>query len=389
MVKRIVVLAAVVLGMAAARPALAVPAFARRYQVECHFCHDGYPKLNNMGQRFRERGFRMEKEDAFDLDKWARSVPLDVRASGTHFFFQGADDTNSGFLKPISAGSLGRRFSYWVDDGISIHGGSDHFTHTNPDNAWARVDILPAGRLYIKGGRFEMDLPFTQVRTPHLFSYDIYFANTGSEVDNVGDYQDGAELGGQLPRDVHWSAAVVAGRDPKGAGDINRRADRFDANLFLRIAKRINQHRVGAFAYIGRNTLVQSPTIAADDSLLRLGADASVWIHRLNLYGVAMYGHNDNSILSARAPTGTGQGLSFAGGFLQADWHVRDDVVLTLRGNLVSRPPGATADARETFASLFPGIQVFIYEHLKLSFEYGFLNRDRSDFGAAQVDLAF
>src|SRR5262249_22733493 len=162
-------------------------------------------------------------------------------------------------------------------------------------------------------------LPFTQTRTSHLFPYEIYFANTGFERDAIGDYQDGVELGGQLPRDVHWSAAVVAGRDPAGAGGVNERAARFDANLFLRIAKRINQHRVGAFAYIGRNTIAQSATVAADDTLLRLGADASVWFHRLNVYGVVMYGRNDNSVLSARAPTGTEQPLSFSGGFVQAD----------------------------------------------------------------------
>src|SRR5262249_60325774 len=113
MLKHVIpVAAAAVLVVAAAVPVQAIPAFARRYDVSCHFCHDGYPKLNVMGQRFKERGFRMEKEDAFDLDKWARSVPLTVRGSATHYFIQDFDDTNSGFLKGITAGNPGRRFSY-------------------------------------------------------------------------------------------------------------------------------------------------------------------------------------------------------------------------------------------------------------------------------------
>src|SRR6185295_7442101 len=103
---------------------------------------------------------------------------------------------------------------------------------------------------YVKGGRIELDLPFTQARSSHLFFYDIYFANTGAESDRIGDHQGGVEVGGYLPQDVHWSAAVVAGRNAEGAGDINSDADKFDANLFLRLAKRINQHRVGGFAYI-------------------------------------------------------------------------------------------------------------------------------------------
>jgi hypothetical protein len=28
---------------ASAAPAQAIPAFARRYQVACHFCHEGFP----------------------------------------------------------------------------------------------------------------------------------------------------------------------------------------------------------------------------------------------------------------------------------------------------------------------------------------------------------
>ena len=84
-----------------------------------------------------------------------------------------------------------------------------------------------------------------------------------------------------------------------------------------------------------------------------------------------MYGRNDNSILDSRVSGGIGQALSFSGGFAQADYHLRDEVVLTLRGNVVSRPPGASPLAHQTFASLFPGLQVFVRERLKLSFEYG------------------
>src|SRR5262249_40881243 len=117
MLKHVIpVAAAAVLVVAAAVPVQAIPAFARRYDVSCHFCHDGYPKLNLMGQRFKERGFRMEKEDPFDAGKWVRSLPFTVRGSGTHYFIERADDTNQGFFKGIIAGNLGRHFAYWVDD---------------------------------------------------------------------------------------------------------------------------------------------------------------------------------------------------------------------------------------------------------------------------------
>jgi hypothetical protein len=390
MMKRRAVLAfaaAIVLGWAGKSEAIS--AFANRYDVACHFCHDGYPKLNAMGQRFKERGFRMANEEAFDLERWVRTVPFTVRASGARLFVENGDGSNFGLIKFVSAGNLGRRVSYWVDDGISITEGEDHFQHTKVDNGWLRLEVVTGGKLYLKGGRFELDLPFTQTRTPHLLSYEIYAVNAGFETDSLDGYHHGVEVGGDLPGDVRWSAAVVAGRNPEGQDEIDDEAGKFDGNVFLRLAKRVNTSRLGAFAYVGRNTLVQSPAVVWQDNLLRLGVDASVWVQRLNLYGVGMYGRNDNPIANASRPDGTNESRSFGGGFVQADWHVRDEMAITGRVNVVKRPEGATDSENQTFVSVFPGVQFFVRQRFKLSFEYGFMNRDRPGLGALQAELVF
>lgn len=369
---------------------LALPAFERRYKVACHFCHQGYPKLNAAGQRFKDRGFRMADEDPFDAAAFVESVPVVVRAKGTHLFIDEGEDRTFAFFKGISAGNLGKRLSYWVDDGVVFDSkAEDDLTHTKPDNAWVRFDVMSQGKLYAKAGRFELDLPFTQARTPHLFSYEIYFANTGFESDTIGDYHHGVEVGGELPADARWSAAVVAGRNPEGADDLNEEAGKFDANLFLRVKKQLGRNRLGAFAYIGRNTIVLGPAFVWEDNLLRLGIDGSGWMGKLNLYGVAMYGRNDNSIANLREPSGTMESLSFSGGFLQGDYHLRDTLALTLRLNMVSQPPSVTATDNETFTSVFPGLQFWAWEHLKLSLEWGFLNKDRGNVGAIQAEVAF
>ena len=374
------VLACMVAAVAVARPAAAIPAFARRYQVECHFCHEGFPKLNAMGQRFRERGLRMEQEDNFDASKWLRSVPVTGRAEYNHTFVEKGDGFGYGFLKGIAAGSLGPRVAFWVDDGVTLADGD--FSHTKPDNAWLRLEVVTGGALYARGGRLELDLPFTQARTPHLIPYEIYTANTGFETDNIGEYQDGVEVGGSLPQDVHWSAAVVKGRNSASAVAASSDAGKFDANLFLRLAKRIQRHRIGAFAYIGRNTLVNDQRVAFGDDLLRVGADASVWIEHLNFYGVYLYGRNSNS-------TGSGRELTYSGGFLQGDYHLHDNVALTLRLSVVNQPPPGTEASRQTFSAVLPGIQLFILDHGKLSFEYAFQNKDRGGFGSIQAEVAF
>src|SRR5262245_35261471 len=151
--QRLAFSAAIFVGLAAAQPAAAIPTFGRRYQVECHFCHDGYPKLNAIGQRFKERGYRMEREEGFDAGRWLDSVPVSLRAFGTLTLNEDDDDKTTGFFKGISAGNLGSRFSYWVDDAVLIQEGDDNFDHVAPDNAWLRFEVVGGGKLYARAGR--------------------------------------------------------------------------------------------------------------------------------------------------------------------------------------------------------------------------------------------
>jgi hypothetical protein len=383
--------AAVVLALGsigAASPAVAVPALARRYGVACDYCHQGYPKLNPAGQRFKERGLRMAQEDPFVAGDWLRGVPLSLRASAARELRDGGDDTSYGLLKAISAGGLGRRLSYWADFTLDVREGDDTFDG-GVDTAWAQVEVVHGGRLYAKAGRFELDLPFTQLRSPHLFPYAIYDENPGFEYDSIGLPQDGLEVGGGLPGDVRWSAAVVAGRDREDAEELSGQSDAFHGNLFLRASKRVSLHRFGGFAYIARNTLALSPAIVWDDDILRVGGDASVWLRRLNVYGVFLYGRNDNPFATPSQPRGTGREVTLTGGFLQADYHWSDRFVLTARLEAIHRPFPGTSGPKETFTSVYPGAQLFLRERVKLSFEYGFHDHQRGNRGALQAEVAF
>jgi hypothetical protein len=386
--RQIVAAAAGFTVLAGASSASAIPAFARRYGVACDYCHQGYPKLNPMGQRFKERGLRMAQEDPFVVSEWLRGVPLSLRASGAQAFVERIDDQTSGVAKAISAGSLGRRLSYWADYLLTAQEGDDTFDG-RVDNAWAQVEVVHGGRLYAKGGRFELDLPFTAARSPHLFPYEVYNENPGFEYDAIGRAQDGVELGGGLPGDVRWSAAVVAGRDRPGAESLSSETARFDANLFARVAKRVGQHRLGAFAYFGRNTLALSPGIVWDDDLLRVGGDVSFWFDRLNLYGLVMYGRNDNPVATPTQPRGTFEEATFTGGFLQADFHWTDQIIATLRGEVIDHGSWPARPRGETTSAIYPGLQLFVRERFKLSFEYAFRGDRRLDGGILQAEVAF
>src|SRR6266496_4278889 len=43
--------------------AVAIPAFARKYQTSCSTCHNNFPELNDFGEAFKKNGFKFPKDD--------------------------------------------------------------------------------------------------------------------------------------------------------------------------------------------------------------------------------------------------------------------------------------------------------------------------------------
>jgi hypothetical protein len=397
--KCLAVLAASFVAFVSADTASAIPAFGQRYKVDCHMCHQGFPKLNKTGQAFKERGFRLENEDPFKVQDWVDSIPVRVRASANHYFFEGGDSFNYGYIKAVSAGNLGSRLSYWGDVALLLDDDKNNDVVQEPDNLWARVEVVKGGKLYVRGGRMELDLPFTQARTPNLFSYGIYFANTGVENDSIASYQHGLELGGSLSEDtIHWSAAVVGGAEDDAGKALDSDAGKFEGNVFLRVARRGDNHRFGAFSYVGRNTLAAPRTgggaaLTWKDNLLRVGADADLWFSKLNVYGAYLYGRNSDSQRGGGGPS-----ANFHGGFVQADYHAVEKevsgflkeiaVAFTLRANRESRPTNVLT-LKETFSGFNPGVRVHLRERFRMVFEYGFQGQKRADQGAVQAELVF
>lgn len=375
--------------VALADPALAIPGFARRYKVNCQYCHDGFPKLNELGRQFKERGFRMENEQ-FELKEWLKAVPGTIRAGYNATFVEEEDTQNSAFFKVVAAGSLGPRLSFWADR-IFARNEQEGWIDAGTDNGYLRFEVLP-GKLYARGGRIELDLPFTQTRSPHLLGYDIYFQNTGFETDSIGLYQNGGEVGGTWREKMRWSVAVVEGRNSKEAEALSEDAGRFDGNVYGRIVRQQGPFRIGGFVYAGRNVLAREDggeVLEWDDNLLRLGADWHFWWKKLNVYGIFIHGANSNSIADISRPNGTEARRTYKGGFLQGDYHFKPQLVFTLRGTLIRRPRGISDDPsrRETLLGLSPGIQFFYRERIKVSAEVGLFNLESPAVGVFQVEV--
>jgi hypothetical protein len=59
---------------------LAIPAFARKYQMNCSNCHVAWPQLNQLGRMFKEDGYKFpgnEKTEVIsDFLQWDKHIPL-------------------------------------------------------------------------------------------------------------------------------------------------------------------------------------------------------------------------------------------------------------------------------------------------------------------------
>jgi hypothetical protein len=332
----------VALWLAGAPRAEAIPSFARRYTVECSFCHEGYPKLNRIGERFKERGFRLENEDPFKANEWLGHVPVSGRVQAASYRPEGADALNFAQAKGIVAGNLGRRVSFWLDDAIFIQraNGESDTRHIKPGDAWVRFELSERREAYLRAGRFELDLPFTQARTPHLFAYAPFVATSGfSSRPVLGAFQEGVEAGAQVGA-FRGSLALVKSR-----------ADDSFGGAFGRLSRRIGggSSRASAFAFLGPR---------GDGSVRQFGVDARAWKGKVNGYGAFVHGSREDL---------GGLESSSEAFFLSADYHWRSSVVVTARVESVKTDFGRQRTSRTSF---MPGLQLYGLKIARLSAQY-------------------
>jgi len=148
---------------------------------------------------------------------------------------------------------------------------------------------------------------------------------------------------------------------------------------------------LGTFFFKGRSVQRFSGNVAgggaadvltAREPFYRVGGDFSFNYRTFNLFGLYMYGHdNDLRLNDPVAPTGfiTGSPAKFNGGFLEADYLALPWVMAILRYDRVQStadflnqagaanyfsPVGSTRDR------FTPGVQFLIHPNIKASFEY-------------------
>jgi hypothetical protein len=373
-------------------------------------------------------------------------------------------DFETGFFSIFTAGNFGSDIAWWVDDDISVAGdnsagglGDGYLKFVNV----SRFLKLPTDSLSIRAGQFELDLPFTQARSINLSPYDIYSqANIGAissmvsmsqNVNNQFTFADAAKgieiSGGHQYGGYHYSLTVMnqntsgltqsANASPYfpsatgGAnGGVGFASDSSFKDIYARISYRFNLERdsesrksvqaagatgprdhtylnFGTYYLEGKSQQGFVGALNGSNALLearepyyRAGGDFSFNYRTFNLFGVYMYGHDNNLLpvdknglliplpISSTSPVPAGFVTSvpakFNGGFLEADYlvlpwimaigrwdgvHSSADRVngLMLAGNTSFFGPLDSERNRFT-----PGIQFLIHPNIKASFEYQF-----------------
>jgi hypothetical protein len=307
----------------------------------------------------------------------------------------------------ISAGSFGQNLSFWIDDDISVGAAN---ADGGMGDGWLKYSDLghgiglPKNSLNVRFGQFELDLPFTQAKTIYLSPFDIYgeaaVAGSLGTVNNptiFGSPQRGIEFGGTPNNgNFNWSVAVTNGSNVGTA-------TRSSKDVYVRISQKFNLERdpesrnaiqaagatgprdhtsirLGFFYYYGKNQQNQDgklfPGLATiQEPFYRVGGDLRFKYRKLELFGLGMYGHDDNHTVSGDpAVLAAAPAVKFAGGFVGANYWFYPWLIGTFHydavnshADFVNSPLPLNYHTRNRFS---PGFQVLMRANVKVVGEY-------------------
>jgi hypothetical protein len=364
-------------------------------------------------------------------------------------------DFSTGTFSIFAAGNFGSEIAFWVDEDFSS--GGDNAAGGLGDSYLKFVNIgrlvkLPKNALTMRVGRFELELPFTQARTINLSDYDIYAqANIGAQnpafgqhnVNNqftMADAANGIEFTGGLHTGGYFYSLAFINQNTSGINQPDNESpfvpspagfasDSNFKDIYARFAYRFNLERdaasrkeiqaagpsgprdhtyltLGTYYFYGRSvqrfsgvTLTDVPVVlTVREPFYRVGGDFIFNYRTFKIYGLYMYGHDNNRLPVDGTgalvplpidPTGPppvgftkGPSASFSGGFMQAEWFAYPWLMPLLRWDAVNstedRINGLAFNTETPFAVPFrstrnrftPGVQFLIHANIKAAFEY-------------------
>jgi len=355
----------------------AVPAFARKTGLACSSCHEVWPRLNDFGQLFRDRGYRLERDRDAPVEQDGSYWPIAMRTTVGYQWLRntlvptdtGTTDTQTGTfgftgLDVFAAGTLGNRLSFLIvyTPGLAQSGFQLNPSNLDGDLESAFIGIHDLGGtpwFNLRVGKHAPDLPIDEHRTLTLTQgYNVYhFHPQGSHVTwEPGSNQNGVELYGHsgLSR-VRYSISLLNENDAEFVSNTflsnpvlwgHVQATQYLDNPLLAAIK------LGAFGSVGWHaTSTQLKPVADGGGPLagtgtnhknhfRYGGEAHLYflstVNPLTLSGVLWGGKDDQATVDSAISDAT-----FIGGFLEGVWTINPRISLIGRYELIHPSGGA------------------------------------------------
>jgi hypothetical protein len=320
----------------------AIPAFAKKYGFNCNMCHNGYAKLNDFGQRYRDNGYQIPGQEGAEKNVFELPPPIAMRLSLGHTFYNNNDNTASSFnlygLDFLASGVLHKNISFLliytprIDEPSSIFSGLDSI-NSNPsqlgslESASLVFSNIIKDALNLRIGRFEPAYHvFSSKRSYYLFQpYEIYAMTSPMGNYVFDDNQIGIEATGHFPFGFKYAAGFINGT---GASSDNNNNKDIYLNMVQTIGKGDGQsagQRIGVFGYYGWQPLTTPGNVIGPNgqtngtnnkTFYRVGATASANWKTLNLQAMYFMGI-DNKALNI---LDVSQNYKFNGGFVGLDY---------------------------------------------------------------------
>lgn len=379
----------VILIAAAPWPARALPAWARRYNMNCSGCHSpAVPRLNATGIAFKWAGYRMPDEigATAEVKKAADYVSARIIAAYDYVARKGGDREADGFSVPsaslFAAGPLGKHFGAYLEFDRETEGTVDLIGSLS--GVWGREQRFGGFRigqghlLLASGGVAGFDRP-TAISTP--LAYDD--AITESIPLRLGGDQVGAEaflvLGGRNRTAIQLLNGVVVG----GAeGSVVSQRDVVFTNQLMWDDVGSG---IGVAAYLGNALGLVPDQPSRSRRFYRLTATANKVIDRAELMGGYVYGKDldlptaDGAVTAVRSPTG----LSY---WMQAQYTAERHPV-TLFGRYEMLNPDRAAETSRTRGVFGAVVPISLPEYFRWSVEV-FRDTYQSPSTATRIGLA-
>ena len=364
----------------AAAAHFAIPAWARKYNMNCSGCHyPAPPRLNAIGQRFKWAGYRMPEEfgEKADVEKVQNYLSAGGEVDFTYEKTENSPTTTNVFSVPgvtvFYAGPFGRNFSGFFE---LEHG---------PDGEIERVAQLAslwgAEKAYggLRVGQIHNFVEWGVAGFDRLPGPTMPIAVDGSITATIPFSLAGPRLGAEayfVSGSNRLSAQVLNGITTDGAGDVGEgdlKKDWFVTDQFL-----LDDAGSGvqAFGYYGSVSGLDTLTPGLTSHFWRLGASANKIYHNFEILGGLVWAKD----LDLPAATAATKGLGY---WVSGQYFVRGSRV-TLYGRYESLDPNTSladdAVRRFVVGSVVP---VSLPEYLRCAVEY---HRDAPQGGAPKTN---